>query len=143
MDIDINNLLKLAHRSKSKLFNRFIYWFCKHYFYCDIHPGNNISPSVEFAHNGLGVVINEDAIIEEKVVIQHHVTIGSNGNGVPHILNGVKIGAYEIILGNVEIGENTVIGAGAVVTKSIPANMIVVGNPAKIIKDNIKGDKKL
>lgn len=47
---------------------------------------------------------------------------------------GVKIGAYAIILGDIEIGENAVIGAGAVVTKSIPAGATVVGNPARIIK---------
>lgn len=47
---------------------------------------------------------------------------------------GVKIGAYAIILGDIEIGENAVIGAGAVVTKSIPAGATVVGNPARILK---------
>lgn len=38
------------------------------------------------------------------------------------------------MLGDIEIGDNCIIGAGAVVTKTIPANSIVVGNPAKIIK---------
>ena len=47
---------------------------------------------------------------------------------------GVRIGAYAIILGNIEIGENAVIGAGAVVTKSVPANVTVVGNPAHVIE---------
>ena len=53
---------------------------------------------------------------------------------------GVRIGAYAIILGNIEIGENVVIGAGAVVTKSVPANATVVGNPAHIIKTGDKHD---
>ena len=39
-----------------------------------------------------------------------------------------------MVLGNIEIGENAVIGAGAVVTKSVPANATVVGNPVRIIK---------
>lgn len=37
-------------------------------------------------------------------------------------------------MGNIEIGENAVIGAGAVVTKSVPANVTVVGNPAHVIE---------
>lgn len=134
MDLAINTLMRLGCRSKNKLYKKFVYWFCKHYFCCDIHPNDRLSLSANFAHNGLGVVINDDAIIDENVLIQHHVTIGTNGKGVPHIRGGVKIGAYAIILGDIEIGENAVIGAGAVVTKSIPAGATVVGNPARIIK---------
>ena len=51
-----------------------------------------------------------------------------------HISGGVKIGAYDLILGNIQVGENAVIGAGTVVTKSVPAGATVVGNPAHIIK---------
>ena len=47
---------------------------------------------------------------------------------------GVYIGAGAMVLGNIEIGENAVIGAGAVVAKSVPSNATVVGNPARIIK---------
>ena len=133
MDLNINRVLKSGCRSKSTVYRKFIYWFCKHYFYCDIHPNEKISPSVDFAHNGLGVVINESAIIERNVVIQHHVTIGSNSKGAPNIREGVYIGAYAVIWGNIVIGENAVIGAGAVVTKSVPGGKTVVGNPARII----------
>ena len=133
MDLSINTLMRSGCRSKNKLYKKFVYWFCKHYFGCDIHPNDRLSLSTNFAHNGLGVVINDDAIIDKNVLIQHHVTIGTNGNGVPHI-RGVKIGAYAIILGDIEIGENAVIGAGAVVTKSVPAWVTVVGNPVRIIK---------
>lgn len=134
MDLDINKIIKFGCKSKSKLCKKFIYWFCKHYFYCDIHPNNCLSSSVNFAHNGLGTVINENAIVGKNVLIQHHVTIGANDKGIPHIGEGVKIGAYAIILGNIEVGENAVIGASAVVTKSVPAGATVVGNPAHIIK---------
>ena len=137
MDLNVNVLLKSACKSKNKLYKKFIYYFCKHYFYCDIHPTDTLSSNVKFAHNGLGVVINENAIIEENVLIQHHVTIGTDGKGVPIIRRGGQIGAYAIILGNIEIGENAIIGAGSVCTKSIPANTTVVGNPAHIIKQTI------
>jgi acetyltransferase-like isoleucine patch superfamily enzyme len=52
----------------------------------------------------------------------------------PIIRQGAKIGANCTILPGIEIGENALIGAGSVVTKNVPANMVVAGNPAAIIK---------
>ena len=49
--------------------------------------------------------------------------------------NGCWIGGGAIILPGVSIGDGTVIGAGSVVTKDIPDNVVVAGNPAKIIKE--------
>lgn len=51
------------------------------------------------------------------------------------IHDNVFIGAYSIILKGVEIGENSIVGAGSVVTKSIPTNQIWAGNPAKFIRN--------
>ena len=136
MDLDFNKIFKTALKSNNGLYKKFIYYFCKHYFYCDIHPNNNISDRVEFAHNALGVVINKDAIIEENVVIHHHVTLGRNDSGVPHICEGVLLGAYAIVLGNVVIGRGVKIGAGCVVTKDVLPGCTVVGNPMRIIEEN-------
>ena len=47
------------------------------------------------------------------------------------------IGARAIIMPGVTVGNEVVVGAGAVVTKDVPNNCIVVGNPARIIKENI------
>ncbi len=51
------------------------------------------------------------------------------------VLKNAKIGANCTILPAVEIGENSLIGAGSVVTKNIPSNSVVVGNPANVIKE--------
>ena len=51
-----------------------------------------------------------------------------------HVEHGASIGANATILGGVTIGENSIVGAGAVVTKDVPSNVIVVGNPARILK---------
>ncbi len=56
-------------------------------------------------------------------------------------VGGGYIGAYAIILGDVEIGENAVVGAGCIVTKNVPSNSTVVGSSMRIIKDkSILGD---
>ncbi|MDI6655384.1 MAG: acyltransferase [Candidatus Hydrothermarchaeota archaeon] len=51
------------------------------------------------------------------------------------VKKGASIGAGAVILPGITIGENAVVGAGAVVTKDVPAGKIVVGNPARVIKD--------
>ncbi|MCE7039048.1 sugar O-acetyltransferase [Dyadobacter sp. CY312] len=51
--------------------------------------------------------------------------------------NNVWLGGNVVVLPGVSIGDNTIIGAGSVVTKDIPANVIAVGNPCRVIKDNI------
>ena len=89
--------------------------------------------TVRIAHNGLGCVINKDAVIAENVVIQDHVTIGREKNGVPVISEGAYIGAYAIVLGKIKVGKNAIIGAGCVVTKNVPDNAVAVGNPMRII----------
>ena len=61
----------------------------------------------------------------------------------------VKIGKFSAItlgvtiMDRLEIGENTVIGSGSLVTKSIPSNVLAYGIPAKIIKNRVKGEKFL
>lgn len=50
------------------------------------------------------------------------------------VKKGVSIGSNATILCGITIGENALIGAGSVVTKDVPANTVVVGNPAKVIK---------
>src|SRR5690606_13272239 len=74
--------------------------------------------------------------IGENFYINHLVTIGEEKGKKPVIGNNVSIYTGAIIIGDISIGNNCVIGAGSVVTKSIPDNCVVVGNPAKIIKQN-------
>jgi acetyltransferase-like isoleucine patch superfamily enzyme len=50
------------------------------------------------------------------------------------VCEGASIGSGSTILANVRIGENAIVGAGSVVTKDVPANAIVVGNPAKFLR---------
>ncbi len=53
------------------------------------------------------------------------------------IKRGASIGSGSTILANIVIGENAIVGAGSVVTKSVPANAIVAGNPARMLRSNV------
>ena len=83
----------------------------------------------------IGIVIVKGAKFGNNCRIFHNVTIGRWRNKVPKIGNNVVIFPNSLVIGDVEIGDNCIIGGGSVVTKSIPPNKIVVGNPARIIKD--------
>lgn len=61
---------------------------------------------------------------------------GAPGNGVPRIGNDVMLGTGCVLLGDIEVGDGAVIGANAVVTKSVPSGCVALGVPAKIVKRN-------
>lgn len=103
---------------------------------CDIPSETVIGRSTSFVHNGLGCVVNADAIIGENCRIYQNVSIaGRNGRGAPIIGNNVFIGAGACILGGVKIGDGASIGANAVVISDVPAFSVAVGIPAKIVKN--------
>ena len=107
----------------------------------EIHPGAQIGKSL-FIDHGMGVVIGETAIIGDDVLLYQGVTLG--GTGVEHgkrhptICNNVVIGSGAKILGNITIGDNSYIGANAVVIKDVPINSTVVGVPGRITKQDGK-----
>lgn len=83
-------------------------------------------------------IINAETI-GKNFVVRNNVTIGNNHDGDrPIIGNDVKVNVNAVVIGNIIIGNHVVIGAGAVVTKSIPDNCVVVGNPAYILVENGK-----
>jgi acetyltransferase-like isoleucine patch superfamily enzyme len=60
-----------------------------------------------------------------------------NGRGIVHLKKNVFIGNGAQVLRNVTVGENSIVAAGAIVTRNVPPNVIVAGNPAVIIKEFI------
>ena len=103
----------------------------------EIHPGATIGSGV-FIDHGSGVVIGETAIVGDDVTIYQGVTLG--GTSLEHVKRHPTIGDRVIIgsgakvLGNITIGNDSRIGANAVVTKSVPDHSVVVGVPGQVIR---------
>lgn len=102
----------------------------------EIHPGATIGRSL-FIDHGTGVVIGETTIIGDNVTMFHGVTLGGTGKEKgkrhPTIEDNVYIGCGAKILGNITIGENSKIGANAVVLKNVDKDTTIVGIPGKPI----------
>jgi acetyltransferase-like isoleucine patch superfamily enzyme len=128
---------------------------------CEVGDGTKIGAFVEIQKNAkVGrrckisshTFICEGVTIEDEVFVGHNVTFvndtfprATNGTGTLQteadwkvettlVKKGASIGSGVTILANVVIGENALIGAGTVVTKDVPANAIVKGNPGEVVR---------
>lgn len=85
-------------------------------------------------NHGVGTVIGARCRIGDNCTIHQNVTIGDRKGGRPKIGNDCMIYAGSMILGDIEIGDHSVIAANAVVIDSCPPNSLLVGTPAKTLK---------
>jgi acetyltransferase-like isoleucine patch superfamily enzyme len=131
---------------------------------CVIGENTNIGAFVEVQKNArIGrnckisshTFVCEGVIIEDDVFIGHGVTFindvyprATAGGALQTeqdwkveptlIKRGASIGSGATILANVTVGENAMVGAGSVVTRNVPANSIVAGNPARVLRSIVK-----
>ena len=103
-----------------------------HAFICE---GVTIEPEVFVGH---GVIFINDRYPRATSVMGRLKTDAEWDCETTLIKRGASIGSGSTLLGGITVGENAIIGAGSVVTKDVPANTIVVGNPARVLK-KIKG----
>ena len=100
----------------------------------EIHPGARLGRRF-FIDHGMGVVIGETVETGDDVMLYHGVTLGGRqregGKRHPTLGDRVVVGAGAKILGPVVIGDDSAVGANAVVTRDAPANSVLVGIPAK------------
>lgn len=96
-----------------------------------------------------GIIIKKNTLIASRVTIlcHEHVKRDKNNRNLPWVTNtkigeNCFIGISAMILPGVEIGNNVIIGASSVVAHNIPDGCIAVGNPARVIRENIKMDNK-
>lgn len=121
-------------------------WGGKH-----VHFGNNV-----YANFNLTLVDDTHIYIGDNTMIGPNVTLATAGHpilpelrlkgyqfNIPiHIGKNCWLGTGVIVLPGVSIGDNSVIGAGSVVTKDIPSNVVAYGNPCKVVRPISDKDKK-
>ncbi|MDY4510203.1 serine O-acetyltransferase [Streptococcus hyovaginalis] len=138
---------RLSHylwKSGFKLIARMHSQFWRFWTNIEIHPGAEIAAGV-FIDHGAGLVIGETAVVEEGVMLYHGVTLGGTGKDTgkrhPTVRKGALVSAHSQVIGPVEIGENAKVGAGAVVVSDVPADVTVVGVPARVVRVHGKKDE--
>ena len=108
----------------------------------DIHPGAILGSGL-FIDHATGVVIGETAEVGDDVMMYHGVTLGGSGTDTgkrhPTVGDRVIIGAGAKILGAIKIGDDSRIGANAVVVKPVPSSSVVVGVPGQVISRHGRG----
>jgi serine O-acetyltransferase len=101
----------------------------------DIHPAAVLGKGIMIDH-ATGVVIGETAVVEDDVSMLHGVTLGGSGKETgdrhPKVRRGVLLSMGAKVLGNIEIGEYSRVGAGSVVLKNVPPGCTAVGIPARL-----------
>lgn len=116
-----------------------IYKHLEHKFTIQLPLGTKIGGGLRFPHYG-SIVIAESAVIGRNVTIHNDVTIGRSFGGrlagCPIIGDSVVIFAGSKLMGNINIGSHTIIGANSVVNKSFPSNVVCAGCPAKVISSD-------
>ncbi|MGK7933569.1 MAG: serine O-acetyltransferase [Microcystaceae cyanobacterium] len=118
---------------------RFLSYLCRCWTGIEIHPAAQLGQGILIDH-GMGVVIGATAIVGDGVTLYQGVTLGGTGKQQgkrhPTLGDNVIVGAGAKVLGNIEIGNNTRIGAGSVTLQSIPNNATAVGIPARVVCQN-------
>lgn len=122
-------------------------FYCCYGYNITIGEGSYLNFNCNFVDDG-------KIVIGKKVMFGPAVTIATVGHPIQpdmreymytapvHIGDNCWIGAGAILCPGVTIGENTVIGAGSVVVSDIPANVVAVGNPCRVVREINEQDKK-
>jgi len=129
--VDVRNRTRL-------LITRLRWYYLTKFWGMDIHPETLISLKAHLdrshpkgIHIGRGTTVSFGATI-----LSHDYSRRLHAH--THIGEFCFIGACSIILPGVRIGDHSIVGAGAVVTKDIPPNSLAVGNPANVVRSNIE-----
>ena len=114
----------------------FVEWFLG----IELRRTTSVGPRLAL-HHGQGLVVNDRTVIGSGCTLRHSTTIGHKStDGCPRIGDRVDIGSNVVVLGAITIGNGAVVGAGSVVVKDVPANAVVAGNPAQVLRIKTERD---
>ncbi len=122
-----NPLMFLAY-----ILYRIGYPFVRMYSGLEISPRTQIGPGLCVLHFG-PTVVHAGVVAGEDLTLMQGNTIGEAKSGLPRLGNHISLGTGAAIIGKVAVGDNVLIGAGAVVTTDLPSNCVAVGLPARPI----------
>ncbi|CBK42108.1 putative Serine acetyltransferase [Nitrospira defluvii] len=133
---------KLARRlylSRIPVLPKLIYYLMFLVYNSSIPFKAEIGRGTRFGYGGMGVVIHERSRIGEDCIISQQVTIGGRAGHInpPRVGNRVYVGAGAKLIGDIDIGDECVIGTNSVVMQNVPNRSVVAGIPARVIKSNI------
>lgn len=103
----------------------------------DVNIGDNCKIEA-FAYIPTGVTLEDEVFVGPHACFTNDKKPRAKGDWkiIPTLVKkGASIGANAVIICGVTIGENAIVGAGSVVTRDVPPNTLVVGNPARLIKN--------
>lgn len=115
----------------------------RNFMHLEIWDTMEIGEGFSIWHGAQSTVVNPATKIGKNVSLRQNTTLGSSSfvdnTLCPIIGDNVQVGPNCVIIGEIVVGNNVTVGAGAIVTKDIPDNAVVVGNPAKVIriKENV------
>lgn len=136
----VNTVLPYGYKNPVKLFLKLIYfltrpfivWFAK----IELLVTTDIGPGLFLSNKGN--IIAGLRRVGKNCTIHHNVTIGQDVTGeVPEFGNNICVGHDSIVYGGLSVGDNTIIKSGTVLAKSLPGNMLVGGNPCRILNRKI------
>ena len=132
----MRNAARYSKFSIPGFFYRVFYVHYTHKYGFQIPKEVQIGKGLMIKHFGC-IVVNPTAVIGENCYLSHGITIGQTNRGklqgVPVLGNRVWMGTNSVVVGNIKIGDNVLIAPNAFVNMDVPANSIVIGNPARII----------
>ena len=142
-------LRKCTYLSKAPIYTRPLFYIAnrklerlKVRYGFDMEYSTQIGPGLHLSHWG-GVVVNPDAVIGENCNLSQQITIGVDSkegmDAVPVIGSRVYIAPGSRIFGRITVGDDSAIGANAVVNKDVPSGVTVGGIPAKLISEDNSG----
>lgn len=127
------------HRHGLSSVAKLVSWANRFLFAVWLPSSAKIGRPFKIGYWGLGVVMHSDVVVGDNSLISQNVTLAryKKNPGVPRLGDRVYVGPGTVIVGDVEIGDDVIIGANSLVNKSIPSGSVAFGCPARVVRGSL------